>query len=166
MKIIKLFCLTVSVVFCVCCTNQTMYHSYQHIHQHDWDRNDTLFFTLSITDTLKHYSLSIIVRNNNSYPYQELPLSVTYNLPDSTMWETDSLIFSITDEKGKWLGSGWGGLFQSSLILKETAIPHPGNYQFKIVPLINGKLSGICDVGVQAKGITISSPGRHLSGGK
>lgn len=146
-----------------CCMPQTMYHSYHHIANERWGRGDTLSFHLAVDDTLPAmYGLFLIVRNSTGYPYQNLPLSVTYNMPDTAVWRTDTLHFNVADSTGRWLGSGWGSLYQLSVLLKEAPVGHPARFTFKVVHLLGDEqLVGVSDVGIQLSKVSSNAPHQY-----
>ena len=136
--------------FHTACDEQTVYHSFQSLPTEGWQRNDTLFFNVSVADSATLYNVSVEVRNRNNYPYQNLDILISYNLEDSTVWKTDTLKFTLTDQEGKWKGTGWGSLYQSALPLKDCSIKHPGNYTFKVVHgMKDEQITGIIDVGLK-----------------
>lgn len=114
------------------------------------EKSDTLFFNVPLNDSLINLRLSAGVRNSSNYPYQNLDILISYNLEDSTVWKTDTLKFTLTDQEGKWKGTGWGSLYQSALPLKDCSIKHPGNYTFKVVHgMKDEQITGIIDVGLK-----------------
>ena len=68
--------------FYTACDEQTVYHSFQSLPTEGWQRNDTLFFNVSVADSATLYNVSVEVRNRNNYPYQNLPLLIYYDSPD------------------------------------------------------------------------------------
>lgn len=153
MTFIRHGCLISLFLVMVCCESQTVGYAYHHIGAGGWKRNDTLSLELPITDTLSRaFHLQVVVRNNNRFPYQELPLCVSYAPSGSGDWTTASLHFALAGEKGKWKGAGWSGLYQSVLFLETIETKGEGGYQFRITHLLaNEILPGITDVGVQLK---------------
>lgn len=134
------------------CIEHTVYHSYQSIPAKGWGKGDTLVFRVTIPDSLKTLQLFAEVRNDNKYAYQNLYLVVGSNLQDSTVFKTDTLELTLADKEGKWTGTGWGNLFQSTLPLGTAVTRHPGNYTFKVSQgMKDEQLIGICDVGVKVK---------------
>ena len=62
-------------------------------------------------------------------------------------------ITAYPDKEGKWNGTGWGSLFQSTLPIGSAIVRHPGNYTFKITHGMQDELlKGINDVGVKIEG--------------
>lgn len=132
------------------CMEHTMYHSYHSIPAKGWSKSDTLVFRVTIPDSLKALKLFAEVRNNNKYAYQNLYLVVENNLQDSTIFETDTLELTLADKEGKWTGTGWGSLFQSSQPLGTAVTQHPGNYTFKVSQgMKDEQLMGISDIGIK-----------------
>lgn len=132
------------------CIDQTVYHTYQSIPSKGWGKGDTLFFHVPLTDSLVRLHLYAEVRNESEYTYQNLYLVIGNNLADSTCFRTDTLEFTLADSEGKWKGTGWGTLYQSSLPLDTAIVRHPGNYTFKINHGMKDEiLIGICDIGIR-----------------
>lgn len=132
------------------CDEHTMYHSYQSIPEKGWGKSDTLFYNIPVNDSLIILQLSAGVRNDNNYPYQDLYLFVSHNLEDSTKWQTDTLKFTLSDKEGKWIGTGWGNLYQSTQPIKSAIVRHPGNYSIRVTHGMKDEtLSGISDIGIK-----------------
>ena len=138
--------------FHTACDEQTVYHSFQSLPTEGWQRNDTLFFNVSVTDSATLYNVSVEVRNRNNYPYQNLPLLIYYDSPEALNIKRDTLELRLADNAGIWLGDGWGGLYQSTLPAGFVRIGKAGEYRFKIIHLLPDEvLPGINDVGIKLK---------------
>lgn len=132
------------------CSENAVYHSYRPIPSAGWEKGDTLFFNVAVADSLQPLQLFAEIRNKSNYAYRNLYLSVSHNLEDSTVWKTDTLLFILADEEGKWTGTGWGSLFQSTLPIGTVSVQHPGNYTFKVVhDMQDVLLKGVNDVGIR-----------------
>lgn len=153
MNLVRYACFISLFIVLVCCENPTIGHAYHHIEGEVWGKNDTISLELPVTDSLLYNcQLHILVRNNGRFPYQELPVGIRYSLPGSGSWTTDSLRFVLADPKGKWLGAGWSGLYQSSLFLKNVQIIKKGDCRLKIIYLLPDEaLVGVTDIGVLLK---------------
>ena len=124
------------------CDEQTVYHSFQSLPTEGWQRNDTLFFNVSVADSATLYNVSVEVRNRNNYPYS----------PEVPNIKRDTLELRLADNAGIWLGDGWGGLYQSTLPAGFIRIGKAGEYRFKIIHLLPDEvLPGINDVGIKLK---------------
>lgn len=133
------------------CNEHTVYHSYQSLPNKGWRKSDTLSFPVLITDSVPT-TLRIFaeVRNGIEYPYHDLHLFISQNLQDSTVWHTDTITFCLADSTGRWMGHGWGSIYQSEAFIKPILPLRSGNYTIKV---INGmrdeKLQGLSDVGIR-----------------
>lgn len=142
-------------MFCISllggCDNHTLYHSYHSPSPEGWRKGDTLFFQLPVTDSIPAIvQVYAEVRNKSNYPYQSLYLFLQQNIPDSTVWKTDTLQIEIADKDGKWKGTGWGSLFQSSVPVGYLHIKQPGNYTLKVTHgMKDDILKGINDIGIR-----------------
>ena len=143
------------VLFSAClltaCNENTVYHSYQSLPDEGWEKRDTLSFQIPITDSIPTtLRLFAEVRNRIEYPYHDLHLFISQNLQDSTVWRTDTIVFSLADSTGRWTGHGWGSIYQSETFIKSVLPLRSGNYTIKV---INGmkdeKLQGLSDVGIR-----------------
>jgi hypothetical protein len=63
----------------------------------------------------KPYDLAIEVTNSVSYPYQNIWFFVQSNIDADSVFVDTSKEFLLADKLGKWQGSGFGTLYQSSL---------------------------------------------------
>ena len=132
------------------CDKQTVYHTFRSIPQEGWKRQDTLFFNVIVPDSQTYYKLTLEVRNRNTYPYQNIGLSVCCDGPEATRLQADTLEAVLADKEGIWKGDGWGGLYQSAFPAGNIRIEKPGNYLFKVAyTLPDDILPGINDVGIK-----------------
>ncbi len=97
------------VLFSAClltaCNENTVYHSYQSLPDEGWEKSDTLSFQIPITDSIPTtLRLFAEVRNRIEYPYHDLHLFISQNLQDSTVWRTDTIVFSLADSTGTRMG--------------------------------------------------------------
>ncbi|MBB3896503.1 gliding motility lipoprotein GldH [Bacteroides pyogenes] len=133
------------------CHTDIIYHSYQSLPYKGWGKSDTLFFHVSLTDTFPTaLKISAEVRNRINYPYCNLYLFVRHNLPDSTIFRTDTLEFSLANKDGQWLGKGWGGIYTSECPIRRNLPAHPGQYTLKVTHgLKDEKVAGLSDIGIR-----------------
>ena len=73
------------------CDKQTVYHAFRSVPQEGWKRQDTLFFDVAVPDSQTYYKLTVEIRNRNTYPYQNINLSVGYEDPESKRVQVDTL---------------------------------------------------------------------------
>ena len=169
----KLLRNSLSYLFAACvavaCSNEnTVYHSYQSLPDEGWGKSDTLSFPLSVTDSIPA-TLRIFaeVRNKIDYPYHDLHLFISRNMPDSTVWHTDTIVLSLADSNGKWTGKGWGSVYQAETFVKSVQPLHPSNYTIKVMSGMKDlKLQGINDIGIRIEKSKASGHVPHPAAGK
>ena len=76
--------LTCSLFFS--CENPALYDQYQAINNITWEKDKEYYFTFEVKDISVPYDLTLEVRNNNLYPYQNLyqssfPIHSQYKFP-------------------------------------------------------------------------------------
>ena len=133
------------------CNEHTVYHSYQSLPNKGWGKSDTLSFQIPITESIPPtFRLFTEVRNKSNYPYHNLYLFISQNLQDSTVFLTDTITINLADSTGKWLGNGWGSIYQSAVFFKSVRPLYPGNYTFRIISgMKDEKLNGLNDIGIR-----------------
>lgn len=124
-----------------CANKDTHYHIYE-IEDAKWGQNNALLFSVDSsmfrTDSLLFqtgipYTLSIEVTNNVHYPYRNIWFFVRDNIASDTAYTEQSKEFQMADIEGRWLGSGFGNLFQSSFVVADNIIfDERRNYYIRI----------------------------------
>ena len=122
-----------------------------------WDRGNQIEFTFSELDSLTQYNMFINVRNDDTFPYNNLFLITALSAPDGSV-EKDTLEYQMANPDGTWLGKGYGSLKENKLWYKENIVfPSSGVYTLKVEHAmrkngsVNGveQLQGITDVGFE-----------------
>ena len=149
----SLFGLLTACMAVACNDENTMYHSYQSLPDEGWGKSDTLSFQIPVTDSIPTtFQLFAEVRNRTDYPYHDLHLFISQNMPDSTVWHTDTIAITLADSSGRWTGKGWGSIYQSETFVKSVRTLHPGNYTIKVMHGMKDKsLQGMNDVGIRVE---------------
>lgn len=152
-----LACLICTLFFS--CGNSIVYDQYQSIELPSWDKNKVYYFTFDIEDISDPYNLSLQIRNNNLYPYQNLWLFCSEEKTVGVL-QKDTIECMLADEYGKWVGKGIS-LFQSSFpIRKNYYFPHKGQYTFSFKQgMRNDALPGIQEIGFRVEKASLSSRG-------
>lgn len=151
-KIILFLCLT---VFYSCSNNNSVFEQYKSIPKYKWYLNDTISFDVDIKDTLNYKNIFINIRNSTLFPKSNIWLFV--NTTDTKgQIISDTINCYLADKTGKWLGSGFGDIFDNSFVLKENILfPHKGKYHFDIIHgLRDNPIKGINDIGLKIENIT------------
>lgn len=143
--------LPVLLLLAACSFNHnTVYYSYLHTPDKGWTKNDTLAFHIPVPDSLQPYKVSVEIRNQAAYPYENLYLFISHNTEDSVIFITDTVCYTLADKSGKWMGTGLGTLFQTGFCYYKFIPKHPGNYTFKVVHGMKDELlKGINDIGLK-----------------
>lgn len=122
-----------------------------------WSKDNSIEFTFSEMDTLQDYDMFINVRNDNSFPYNNLFLIAKLEFPDGES-VTDTLEYEMALPDGTWLGKGYGSIKENKLWYKENIVfASSGVYTLRISHAmrkngdVNGviNLEGITDVGFE-----------------
>lgn len=98
----------------IACDSNRIFDEYVAIKDHSWKKTDSITFKLNVTDTLSAQNLFINIRNNNSYKYSNLFI-ITELLAPNQFATVDTLQYEMTDETGKWLGTGFTDLKENKL---------------------------------------------------
>ena len=119
-----------------------------------WHKDSVVSFDLPALDANKSYNLFVNIRDNNKYPFSNLFLIVSMDMPDG-LTKVDTLEYPMADAEGRLLGEGFTDVKDSKLAYKSKVTFKPGKYKVHIrhaareTGKIGGveKLEGITDVG-------------------
>lgn len=145
------------MVVLVSCNSNMVKSEYRATDGGFWNKDDVLEFTFSELDTVQEHDLFINVRNDETFPYNNLFLIAELNFPDGNT-VTDTLEYEMALPDGTWLGKGYGSLKESKLWYKENIVfPTSGVYTLRVSHAmrkngsVNGviNLEGITDVGFE-----------------
>ena len=101
-----LIALSVGLLFSLqSCGEKSVYNEYNKIATVGWDFGTPVRFETEINDTLSAYDITIQVRNNTDYAYQNFWIFVESTSPSGIVAK-DTLEFLLADNTGKWLGKG------------------------------------------------------------
>lgn len=151
MRYLKYIVLIIIVYALNACTRlHTTYHAYHTFEKEVWDKRDTVWLQLHLNDSItKDSEVLVVIRNTTAYQYQFIHTSIIYNLPDSTIWQADSTSLRIANQRGDWLGDGFGKLHQQTIPISELSTIPPGNYTFKVSHTMEkDTIVGVKDIGV------------------
>ncbi|HWY37146.1 MAG TPA: gliding motility lipoprotein GldH [Bacteroidia bacterium] len=115
----------------ISCSKNVEYTQYQSMDENTgWAKNNVLKFDFEAKDTNQAYNVFINVRNAENYPFRNLFMFLHTTYPNGTK-VTDTIECILADEKGKWLGSGMGDLYDNSILFKKNArFRQLGKYNF------------------------------------
>ncbi|WP_405611106.1 gliding motility lipoprotein GldH [Polaribacter sp. Asnod1-A03] len=144
-----------SIFLMFSCSDAIDFNEYKSIDKQGWKANKKISFKVDVKDTISPKNLFIHLRNNNDYQYSNLYLITELNFPNGNI-VVDTLQYEMTDETGRFLGTGFSELKENKLFYKEKKVfPIPGKYVFNVHHAMrkNGDvnpiefLKGIQDVG-------------------
>jgi gliding motility-associated lipoprotein GldH len=136
------------------CDKKRVFDEYKSVGD-SWHKDSVVSFNLPLLDSTKRYNLFINIRDNNNYPYNNLFLIVSLELPNGYT-KVDTLEYQMADPDGALLGDGFSDIKESKLYYKEN-VKFRGQYKVNIKQAVreNGKipgvtsLEGITDVGLR-----------------
>ncbi|MDD4515203.1 gliding motility lipoprotein GldH [Massilibacteroides sp.] len=148
------------------CQYDVLYDQYQIIENTVWGKDKEYYFTFMVKDITVPYDLTLEIRNNNQYPYQNLWLFSSEERPVGTI-KRDTIECMLADEFGKWYGKGIS-LFQLSIPLKTNYyFTHEGQYTFSFRQgMRNDQLKGIQELGFRVSKSVNAPAATNLNEGK
>ena len=158
LRLKKFIAACVTCFLCFSCENEAVYDQYQAIQNTSWEKDKEYYFTFLIKDISVPYDLTLEVRNNNMYPYQNLWVFCSEELPIGPL-KRDTIECMLADEFGKWYGHGIS-LFQSSFPIRSAYyFPVKGQYTFSFRQgMRNDQLPGIQEIGLRVLPSSINAP--------
>ncbi|GET32942.1 gliding motility lipoprotein GldH [Prolixibacter bellariivorans] len=137
------------------CSGGAVYDEYHQLTGSKWNKDSVLNFTVNIPDSTTLYNIYFNVRNEGSYPYQNLWLFIKVTPPEGGKLMQDTVELMLANEAGKWYGSGIGDLYDKKYPYKhQVYFPNPGDYTFSVrqgMRSKNGILKGIHDFGFRVE---------------
>lgn len=96
----------VALVLCVACTENKVYHHYDHTPLAGWDRAEVLSFDVPAVTDSGRYATDLGLRINNQFPFVNLTLIVEQTVYPSQTHKIDTLNCQLMDKNGKVKGHG------------------------------------------------------------
>jgi gliding motility-associated lipoprotein GldH len=149
----KTFCrfIAAAILFAafLACNHKVVTGEYSTIKQANWHKDSTVVFHIPVSDTIKNHSLYINVRNDINYKYSNLWLFIELAPPRGNQTVIDTFEITLADERGKWLGEGFGGVKTLESVYKQNVFfPASGDYQLSIKQgMRDNRLKGITEIG-------------------
>lgn len=128
------------------CSSRTVYSRYLNIPSEGWQQDSVLTYDVAITDSLAAYSVVLSLRHTPAYPFQNLWLFVESDV----FGQRDTLEYYLADQRGRWLGNGFGDRKEMPCLLYEhLRFPHCGTYRFAVRQGMRKEwLNGVSEVGL------------------
>jgi gliding motility-associated lipoprotein GldH len=119
-------------MFFYSCDKARIFEQNQDIPESGWNSKAILKYEVQITDPATPANFYINIRNADGYPYSNLYLFIKTVFPNGKM-SNDTLECILADEKGKWMGSGMGDIYDNQIPFKRNVrFPLAGKYTFEI----------------------------------
>jgi gliding motility-associated lipoprotein GldH len=133
------------------CDSNKVYEEYIEIDKGIWEKENIISFEFDANDTTTLHNTYINIRNTGNYPYSNVYLFVKMEGPNGNLLK-DTVNCILADNRGKWLGSGIGDLW-------DLKIPYFGGFKFaqkgkyiisyEQAMRVEDGLKGITDVGIR-----------------
>jgi gliding motility-associated lipoprotein GldH len=118
--------------FFASCDSARIFEQNQQIPESGWEQVNSVKFDVDIKDPSSPVHFYVNVRHADGYPYSNLFLFIKTVFPDGKS-SNDTLECVLADDKGKWLGSGLGDIYDNQIPFKRNArFPVAGKYHFEI----------------------------------
>ena len=121
-----------------------------------WSHDNIIKFEVIAEDTSSSHNLYVNVRNTSLYPTSNLYLFITTTAPSGHSVK-DTLEMILADDRGKWLGSGLGDIWDLQQIYKENIrFAQKGMYTFEYQQAMRTeKLPFILDMGLRVEKVKL-----------
>ena len=128
------------------CSSKTAYSRYLNIPSDGWQQDSVLTYDVAITDSLATYSVVLSLRHTPAYPYQ----NIWFFVQNETSGQTDTLEYYLADQRGRWLGNGFGDRKEMPCLLYEhVRFPKGGIYRYAVRQGMRQEwLRGVTEVGL------------------
>lgn len=147
---IKLTFVCFVTVLLTSCNEHIVFSEQKELSKYGWDKNDAVVFEANMTDSLSAYDVLITLRNDETYPNQNLWLFVDETAPNGTI-QRDTVQCFLVDNQGHWIGSGVGSLHYVSVYYKQQCrFSQQGTYRYSIKHGMRyDQLQGLNDIGIK-----------------
>lgn len=147
------------LLFFISCDKKRVFDDYKSL-DNRWNKDSIVSFSFDQKDTVSKYNLFVNIRNNNSYPYNNIFLLVALEEPGG-FTKVDTLEYQMANPDGSLMGEGFSDIKESKLWYKENyTFSKPGNYSVKVQQAVRetGKVSGVQELeGISEVGFRIET---------
>jgi len=152
-----------AIVLFFSCNDSLVKSEYRATDNGAWNKDSTLEFTFSEIDTIQKHDMFISVRNDATFPYNNLFLIAELEYPSGDTIK-DTLEYQMAMPDGTWLGKGYGSIKENKLWYKENIVfPASGVYNLRLSHAMrkNGSVNGVVNLeGVTDVGFEIEKSGQ------
>lgn len=149
---VRLTILFISALALYSCDRNGVYEANVDTQDECWNMNNTITFSVPVVDTISFQNIIINIRNTANFPNSNLYLFVTTTSPMGATI-SDTIEGIIADDQGKWLGKGFGYVYDNRILYKHNIrFPQKGDYKIAIKQAMRTEeLKGISSVGVRVE---------------
>ena len=142
MKIKNSALLLLVVIVFFSCDKKRVFDEYKSV-GNAWHKDSIVTFDLPDLDSTKRYNLFVNLRANNNYPFNNLFLIVSLELPNG-FTKVDTLEYQMANPDGTRMGNGFSDIKENKLFYKEK-VRLRGTYKVHIKQAVreNGKVPGV-----------------------
>lgn len=134
----------------ISCGNKTIFSTEQKCENDIWLYSKPLQAEFKIEDTTKLYDIEFSLTHTDNYPFQNIYLSVNDDFAGKML--TDTVNINLSDEYGKWTGTGASDKKIHTFLRKSYKFPKAGSYNIGIQQFTRkDSLSQIKDIGFSVK---------------
>lgn len=145
MIVVTAFLLAVTIASCSRPGNS--YSEFHTIPEAGWAYVDTILFHPMFQDSIAVGSLSLALRHTSDYPFSAVAVEITY--PTGTQCVCDTVIFTLADSYGRWIGKGFGASYQMESRLPNHNITLADSSEIRVRQIMRvDTLHGIDQIGV------------------
>jgi gliding motility-associated lipoprotein GldH len=139
-----------ALFFLAGCTQMAEFEKNYPIDPEGWSINDSVEFSVPVSDTLTPMNFVLSVRHNTDYEYSNIYFFLNTRYPNSD-YARDTIQLLLAGRDGKWYGSGLGKLREVEVMLKSDVVfPMSGTYRFSFVQAMRVEsLKGVEDIGIR-----------------
>jgi gliding motility-associated lipoprotein GldH len=128
---VGIFLLVLTSLFIFSCNRKTVYSKEYAIDSGIWQAQEKKEFDIEISDLNALYDIYLIFNIDKDYSTNNLWLDITSTSPSGNS-ETDTLMFFVCDNTGKWLGETKGDVVYNQFLFKKgIKFPEKGIYKIE-----------------------------------
>ena len=143
----------------ISCDKKRVFDEYKSV-GNNWNKDSIVTFELPKLDSKKSFDLYVNIRDNDSYPFNNLFLIVSLEHPNRKI-KVDTLEYQMTNPDGTLLGEGFSDIKESKLFYKNKVnFTQKGVYKIHIKQATRqtGKIEGVTSLpGITDVGFRIES---------
>ncbi len=142
--------LLLSIIALSSCVKNNRYESAHTIQNENWDKTDTAFFKVNISDTTAKYNMYLKIRRSINYPYSNLWLRTYTKLPDSAKAVSSDLEITLEEKNGKPTGNQFGNNIEHLILIQDHVKMKKGLYKIWLLQnMRDDVLKGVLNIGLR-----------------